>query len=114
SALTIARRTRSWIKRSAPALSPRPVSPRKACPPRSERPASPEDICCFADFACLRSAMVVPRDLEAVHHVQQAEPGSHAHIAERVRIRREEEADQREGADQHEREPHRAHGADRM
>src|SRR5207247_775818 len=95
SALTMPRRTRSWISRSSSAARD---------PPRSLfRPCSTASV--FLAAPCL--ATVPPSNDHPEHDVETAEPRGH----EPVRPRRRPE--QRHGADEHEADPHDGDDPDR-
>src|SRR6266516_1451744 len=95
SALTMPRRTRSWISRSSSAARD---------PPRSLfRPCSTASV--FLAAPCL--ATVPPSNDHPEHDVETAEPRGH----ETVRPRRRPE--QRHGADEHEADPHDGDDPDR-
>src|SRR6266581_1419401 len=95
SALTMPRRTRSWISRSSSAAREPPRSLLSPCSTASVFRAAP----------CL--ATVPPSDDHAEPDVQAAEPRSHEPVAPRRR------PEQRRGAHQHEAESHHGDDPDR-
>src|SRR5882672_1190362 len=87
SALTMPRRTRSWISRSSSAARPPPPTPRSPL-----RPSSTASV--FLAAPCL--ATVTPSNDHAERDVQAAEPRSHHPVSPRGW------SEQRHSADQHE------------
>src|SRR3977135_2718336 len=98
SALTMPRRTRSWISRSSSAARRPPPPPRSLLSPRSTASG-------FLAAPCL--ATVPPSNDHAEPDVQAAEPRGHDPVPPRHR------SEQRHGADQHEADPHDGHDPDR-
>src|SRR5437016_1830394 len=97
SALTMPRRTRSWISRSSPAV-------RTPAAERS-RATSCSAASVFLAAPCL--ATVPPGNDRAEHDVQSAEPCGHQPVPPRRR------SEQRHGADGHEADPHDGNDTDR-
>src|SRR5882724_1212252 len=95
SALTMPRRTRSWISRSSSAARSPPPPPRSLLSPCSTASV-------FLAAPCL--ATVPPSNDHAEHDVQAAEPRGHEPVPPRPR------PEQRHDADEHEADPH--HGDD--
>src|SRR4029077_14154327 len=91
SALTMPRRTRSWISRSNSAARPPPPPPRSLLSPGSTASV-------FLAAPCL--ANVPPSNDHAEHDVQAAEPRGHDPVSPGGR------SEQRHGADQHEADSH--------
>src|SRR6266850_4272378 len=100
SALTMPRRTRSWINRSSSAARnpPPPPLPRSLLSPCSTASV-------FLAAPCL--ATVPPSNDDAEPDVQAAEPRGHEPVAPRRR------PEQRHGAEEHEADPHHGDDPDR-